>query len=127
MLVVVLCAPGKDALCTGQGCGTKSRRYELMDAEWDRIESLMPGRKGNAGGYGEDKRRFVNAVRWIARTGARWRHLPKRFFSRIKHDRRITTRCEQTERNDPAFVHLASSVVMPGVTVNLNWKVMRRS
>lgn len=56
-----------------------SRRYELTDDEWDRIESLLPGREGDPGGHGEDNRLFVNAVIWIARTGAPWRDLPERF------------------------------------------------
>lgn len=56
-----------------------SRRYELTDEEWNRIESLLPGREGDPGGHGEDNRLFVNAVIWIARTGAPWRDLPERF------------------------------------------------
>lgn len=55
------------------------RRYELTDEEWSRIESLLPGREGDPGAHGEDNRLFVNAVIWIARTGAPWRDLPERF------------------------------------------------
>ncbi len=56
-----------------------NRRYELTDDEWSRIEWLLPGRKGDPGGHGEDNRLFVNAVIWIARSGAPWRDLPERF------------------------------------------------
>lgn len=56
-----------------------SRRYELTDSEWDRIESLLPGKPGDAGGRGKDNRLFVNAVVWGLRTGAPWRDLPERF------------------------------------------------
>lgn len=56
-----------------------SRRYELTDEQWDRIEFMLPGREGDPGGHGEDNRLFVNAVIWIARTGAPWRDLPERF------------------------------------------------
>ena len=56
-----------------------SRRYELTDDQWERIEALLPGRPGDPGGQGEDNRLFVNAVIWIARTGAPWRDLPTRF------------------------------------------------
>ena len=49
------------------------RRYELSDDEWNRIEHLLPGRVGDPGGHGEDNRLFVNAVIWIARSGAPWR------------------------------------------------------
>lgn len=55
------------------------RRYELTDEEWGRIEGLLPGKSGDPGGQGEDNRLFVNAVIWIARTGAPWRDLPTRF------------------------------------------------
>ena len=55
------------------------RRYELSDDEWNRIEHLLPGRVGDAGGHGADNRLFVNAVIGIARSGAPWRDLPERF------------------------------------------------
>ena len=45
-----------------------SRRYELTDQQWNRIEALRPGRPGNPGGQGQDNRRFVNAVIWVARS-----------------------------------------------------------
>lgn len=47
------------------------------------------------------------------------RNLVERFVNRIKHYRRIATRYEKTARNFLAFVHLASSLVMLGVTVNM--------
>ncbi len=55
------------------------RRYELTDEQWELIESLLPGREGDPGARGADNRLFVNAVIWIARTGAPWRDLPPRF------------------------------------------------
>jgi transposase len=55
------------------------RRYELTDEEWNRIDHLLPGREGDPGAHGEDNRLFVNAIIWIARTGAPWRDLPERF------------------------------------------------
>ena len=55
------------------------KRYELTDEEWSRIEALLPGRPGDPGGHGKDNRLFINAVVWVARTGAPWRDLPERF------------------------------------------------
>jgi transposase len=55
------------------------RRYELTDEQWDAIESLLPGRQGDPGAHGEDNRLFVNAIIWVARTGAPWRDLSERF------------------------------------------------
>lgn len=55
------------------------RRFELSDEKWERVEGLLPGRPGSPGRCGEDKRLFLDAVLWIARTGAPWRDLPERF------------------------------------------------
>lgn len=55
------------------------RRHEISDVDWDRIANLLPGQPGQHGGIAEDNRRFVNAILWIARTGAPWRDLPERF------------------------------------------------
>lgn len=53
-------------------------RHSISDADWDRIKELLPGLPGGHGGVAEDNRRFVDAVLWIARTGAPWRDLPER-------------------------------------------------
>ena len=55
------------------------RRYELTDEQWRQIEHLLPGREGCPGAHAEDNRLFVNAIIWVARTGAPWRDLPERF------------------------------------------------
>jgi transposase len=49
-------------------------RHAISDADWDRIKHLLPnhGPEGN-------RRRFVDAVLWVARTGAAWADLPPRF------------------------------------------------
>jgi transposase len=54
-------------------------RRELTDAQWSRIERLVPGKDGDKGRHGADNRLFVDAVLWIARTGAPWRDLPEEF------------------------------------------------
>ena len=55
------------------------RRHELSDEQWVRIEPLLPGRKADPGRTGKNNRLFVDAVLWIAKTGAPWRDLPERF------------------------------------------------
>ncbi|MFC7666489.1 IS5 family transposase [Hymenobacter humi] len=55
------------------------RRYELKDADWARLAPLLPGKAGDAGRSAADNRLFLNAVLWIARSGAPWRDLPERF------------------------------------------------
>lgn len=55
------------------------KRYELCDAQWDRIEALLPGKRGDRGRTGADNRLFVNGVLWVLRSGARWEDLPERY------------------------------------------------
>ena len=55
------------------------RRFELSDEQWVRVEGLLPGKKGDPGRTAADSRLFLDAVLWIARTGAPWRDLPERF------------------------------------------------
>jgi transposase len=52
-------------------------RHELTEKEWTRIRPLLPRRSGPPSRRGD--RNFVNAVLWIAKTGAPWRDLPRRF------------------------------------------------
>ena len=55
------------------------RRYEITDQQWQKIELLLPGKAGDVGRTAVDNRLFINAVVWIARSGAPWRDLPERF------------------------------------------------
>lgn len=55
------------------------RRYEISDQQWVKITSLLPGKVGDVGRSAIDNRLFINAVLWIARSGAPWRDLPERF------------------------------------------------
>ena len=54
-------------------------RRALTDAQWQRIEPLIPGKKGDKGRHGADNRLFVDAVLWLVRAGAPWRDLPDEF------------------------------------------------
>lgn len=56
------------------------RRYELTDQEWNRIKDLLPPEKsGKRGRPSKDNRMILNAMLWIARSGAPWRDLPERY------------------------------------------------
>lgn len=55
------------------------RRYEITDQQWQRLAHLLPGKVGDVGRSAIDNRLFINAVIWIARSGAPWRDLPERF------------------------------------------------
>jgi transposase len=51
-------------------------RHDITDAHWQRIEHLLPGRAGQHGGVGADNRLFINAIRYLAKTGIAWADLP---------------------------------------------------
>jgi transposase len=83
---------------TDVGIGFKAEKWRsalirlvLKDEQWGQIAPLVPGKKGDPGRSGEDNRRFLEAVLWIARTGSPWRDLPAYFgkwFSVWKRFRR---------------------------------------
>jgi transposase len=51
-------------------------RKMLRNDQWERIEHLLPGRASDPGTTAKDNRLFLEAVLWVARTGAPWRDLP---------------------------------------------------
>jgi transposase len=56
------------------------RRHELSDEEWARIEPLLPSERGRRSRPAKiPNRTFMNAVFYVAKTGAPWRDLPERF------------------------------------------------
>ena len=54
-------------------------RRILSDGQWERVAPRLPGKPGDPGRSGQDNRGFVEAVLWIARTGAPWRDLHPEF------------------------------------------------
>lgn len=56
-----------------------SRRHALRDDQWDLIKDALPGKPGDIGRTAVDNRLFIDAVMWIAKTGAPWRDLPESY------------------------------------------------
>ena len=54
-------------------------RHDISDDHWHRIQHLLPGQAGGHGGVGYDTRLFVNAIRYLAKTGIAWADLPTCF------------------------------------------------
>ena len=52
----------------------------LRDDQWTRLEPFVPGGRKGRRGPRSDARRFLNALLWLARSGARWRDLPEDRF-----------------------------------------------
>src|SRR3954465_9127574 len=55
------------------------KRYELTDAQWQRIEALLPDKASDPGRTARDNRLFINGVLWVLRSGAHWHDLPERY------------------------------------------------
>lgn len=53
-------------------------RTILRDDQWERLKDHLPGKPGDKG-RSADNRLFLEAVLWMARTGAPWRDLPPSF------------------------------------------------
>ena len=51
----------------------------LRDDQWERLKDFVPGGRKGKRGPRSDNRRFLNALLWMARSGARWRDLPDEF------------------------------------------------
>ena len=54
-------------------------RHDIGDEHWCRIRHLLPGQPGQHGGVGNDTRTFINAIRYLAKTGIAWADLPTCF------------------------------------------------
>src|SRR5258708_39924486 len=51
---------------------------DVSDAEWTILEPLLPAAK-RLGRRGADLRQVVNAIRYVTRSGAQWRMVPRDF------------------------------------------------
>jgi transposase len=54
-------------------------RFELTDAEYERIAPLLPSLKPRRGGRWRDHRRVINGILFRVRTGCPWRDVPERY------------------------------------------------
>lgn len=52
-------------------------RLELTDAQWQRLEPLLPPEKPPTGRPSHSHHRILNGILWINRTGAPWKDLPE--------------------------------------------------
>lgn len=96
------------------------RRYEITDEQFERLAPLLSGKPGDPGRNARDNRLFINAVLWIARTGAPWPDLPERFgnydsvyqrFNRWAKKGRWQTIFEALQDPDLEWLMIDSSVV----------------
>jgi transposase len=56
-------------------------RHDLTDAEWARLEPLLPDQVPRRGGRWADHRTVLNGMFWRTRCGVPWRDVPPAFGS----------------------------------------------
>ncbi len=62
----------------------KQHRHELTDAQWERLEPLLPPQQPQQRQRGRpslDHHTIINGILWISKTGAPWRDMPERYGS----------------------------------------------
>ena len=65
-------------------------RYELTEAQWNKIKDLLAGKAGDRGRTASDNRTFVNGCLWVLPSGAYWCHMPERYGNWKSTHKRFT-------------------------------------
>lgn len=85
-----------------------ARLFRLSDAQWAKIQPLLPSETKTGGRNAKPHRLMVEAMLWILRTGAPWRDLPdeygpwKSVYTRFSRWSRVSTLL--SERDDEGFL-----------------------
>lgn len=82
------------------------KRYELSEAQWQKMAPMLPGKAGDPGRTAADNRLFINGVLWVLRSGARWSDLPER-YGKYKTVHKRFTRWARAGVWERIFAHLA--------------------
>jgi transposase len=94
-------------------------RGDLTNAQWERLQPLLPPQKPPTGRPAVDHRRILNGIWWILRTGAPWHDLPERYGPW----RTVASRFYRW-RNAGVFQHLFDTVKRQAdATGQLDWDV----
>lgn len=51
----------------------------LTDAEWEKVEPLLPPQRFTGGRPYHDHRTVLGGILWVARTGSSWREMPREY------------------------------------------------
>ena len=55
------------------------KEAKVTDAEWERVEPLLPPRRGSVGRPLNDHRQVIGGILWVARMGCSWREMPEEY------------------------------------------------
>ena len=78
-----------------------ARRYEIDDAQWERIKPYLGNTQKKTGRPQSDNRKLLNGVHWILHTGAPWRDLPAHYGPW----QTVYKRFSQWQKDDKLKVH----------------------
>ena len=90
-----------------------NKRYELTEEQWNRIKDLIPQSK--MGRPRKDDRLMLNAMLWLARSGAGWQDLPEGYGSWKTVYSRF---CKW--RDDGTFLHIFETLTQDSDMENLS-------
>ena len=85
-----------------------ARRYEIDDAQWEKIKPFLGNTPKKTGRPQADNRKLLNGVLWIMHTGAPWRDLPEYYgpwqtvykrFSQWEKDEKLKQLFESVRKN----------------------------
>ncbi len=94
------------------------RRYEIHDEQWEIIKDVLPAERKKQGGRpAKDNRTMLNAMLWIARTGAPWRDLPK-YYGSCKSVYTRFRRWQMSGMWDKILEHVASEPDFENVMID---------
>ncbi|WP_229876904.1 transposase [Streptomyces nojiriensis] len=90
----------------------------LTDAQWTRIEPLLPDRTPKRGGRWRDHRKVIDAIAFKYRTGTPWMDLPEHFGSWVlrgaRAERGTPRRLPESTRRSLARAVAAEGSAPPG-------------
>lgn len=85
-----------------------ARRYEIDDAQWEKIKPFLGNTPKKTGRPQADNRKLLNGVLWIMHTGAPWRDFPEYYgpwqtvykrFSQWEKDEKLKQLFESVRKN----------------------------
>jgi transposase len=94
----------------------KKRVYWLSDAEWAKIEPLLP--KGRRGAHRVDDRRIISGVVHMLRCGARWRDCPPEYGPYTTVYNRFNRWSRQGVWNDIFYALTGSSGIYSSASID---------
>jgi len=86
----------------------------LTDAEWERVEPLLPPQKPPTGRPRHDHRTVLNGILSVVGTDLSWREMPREYGNRYRSYKRYRLWCDQG-----LWPHIVTALARPVREVSL--------